>query len=103
MTPPMCHTTLKSPSRATIRTPPILISTCGIISRTITSSQKFQPLTGPIIGSAALGEICRTFITRPVRYAAAPMLIPAVIVICPIRFNHAHDQAHPRPPIRNAQ
>src|SRR5207249_1152409 len=34
---------------------------------------------------------------------AAATLMPAVIVTCPIMFNHAVSQAHPLPPRRNAQ
>jgi hypothetical protein len=44
-----------------------LIRTCGIISATITASQKFQPFMAPNIGTAAFDGIPRALVSRPVK------------------------------------
>ncbi len=99
----MCHHTLKSLSRAVSRMPKMLMSTCGIMTATMTASWNDQLVAVPNTGTATSAGHPPIRVTAPIRYVAAATLMPAVIVTWPIMLSHAVTHAHVRPPSRYAQ
>ena len=64
-TPMMCHHTLKSLSFAVSRIPRTLMSTCGIMIRTITNNWKYQLVGEPKTGIVASAGTLRIRVTAP--------------------------------------
>jgi len=81
----------------------MLMTTWGIMMRTITTSWKHQLVAVPKIGTGTSAGTPAMRVAAPMRYVAAATSMPAVIVTWPIMLSQAVTHAHVRPPSRNAQ